>query len=594
MTERSSSIFFRLSVDTVDQAAALESRLVQLGADDIDVDPSGSGLLDPLTLTAPSCIFVAARLPIDRLGGFLAEFWATQAMPGLVIDCREPVVTVMESAIITTARIVVIAANRQQVVHAGLDGTDFAKWIADGRQLVSQPPIGDVAAMDIEDAAAASRDARIRAESHGLNPDTAEANGLRAAWIEKLWSALIASLDEDTTFAVERARSSRVRYVTLPSMAAMTVWGGRATVRIHLGMFEAMIECARTLLGEWDAPDDRGPVEASSGYEEAGLRLAHVLGWMTSFAGCPVSTPSHRLSDRGEQMARTIATATLLFVLAHELGHVIGDDSADVGDRDTAHAREFHADVRALAIIRRFLALGSPATAAATEMTGFDLSPEMVVAGAALFLAFEGLRLQVTAGARGARLGLDLFDRVATTETESHPSPFARLAALQREAELVDADGSEASIMRGVADGFDAYLPIIERNMPEWKLDLADAQTAVAAVGLNSVLAQHLVGKTLQEVTSDGLIELLRDAATNGLSESHLVQLTEFAAHNPRPTIDTLALARVGRLPAKGDPDAERIHAVAVEVAARIEPQMLRYAVNAEPNRITLLAGANV
>ena len=88
-------------------------------------------------------------------------------------------------------------------------------------------------------------------------------------------------------------------------------------------------------------------------------------------------------------------------------------------------------------------------------------------------LLFEGLRIigESSRDAFEAGIavpeGLTLLD---VTDRPTHPSPYRRLARLRDDAVAADPDGSEATSIAALWDGFNRLLPAIERNMPEHRL----------------------------------------------------------------------------------------------------------------------------
>jgi len=578
---------FRLALASADEAKAAESSAQRFGAGDVDVDPLG-GLVDPLTLESVGACHLTASLDAVRLGQFLEDWWQQLGWRGLVVDLSGPIGIVTPSSAVDSQHVVVIDLQ-------GRESTRFVGHLAEWIVAAAQRPASVEHLQDarrsgrLRELAEAESKARLLALEIGLDPDIAERQGgVRAAWVHKLWNALVDTIDATDRSAIARVRSATVRYEPRPSMAASTFWGSRYLVSVNLGMVEALVECSRAVVGEVYDPDVRGQVAARDAFEEVGIRISHVLGWLSSVAQYPVATPSHNLPPSGETHARALATGAMLFVLAHELGHVIADDGR--GGLADPHSREYLADLKAFEILRKFASLGPPATDAATELAGIEMSMDLMAIGGAVYLSFEGLLRLVSATAEGNVRIPWPSDVVASTATPSHPSPFARLERLRGAAMKSDPDGSEVDGLNAVIEGFVSLRPVVERNMPEWVLTEDDAAEWLRVWNVGPGQTELLVGRTIHEIYSTDVLELLRVAGSRGtITSSELGYLSRSAGYNPRSVINTLAYALVKRVPTDDDPDAGRIHAMAAEVADRIEPAMLRYAVRAQPDVMSLL-----
>ncbi|WP_314506031.1 hypothetical protein [uncultured Microbacterium sp.] len=578
--------FFCVAVGDVEAARHCENKLRDLGARNVDVDPSGSGLVDPLTLSVARRVSISGSMSLAKLDEFLVRWWNEEGQPGLVIDTRSKAVFVAPSIAVNSGDVVVIGAQTRSSKSSGVQPTTFAEWIDVARNQDLPTTSRSGAPSDALSNAKEALDQGDVAFGINSNASLAESIAVRSAWIERLWLGLLAGLGPQDSGTSARVRAARVRYKPLRSLAALSLWAGRYTVRINLGMVEGLVECSRTIVGEAFDPAVRGPIDAGSAIEEAGLRMANVLGWMTSVAGFPVSTPKHDLPPTAEAQARGLATGSMLFILAHELGHVIADDGAASADRADAHRREYRADATAMAILQN-LAEGSRATLAATELSGLEMSTEVISASAVMYLYLEGA-IQLASAAKRRGSIPDRSELAAVTETTTHPSPFLRAAAVRQ---LIPDSTEALAAVDGMALCFESLFPVIEANLPERVIALEEAERYCRENSIDLVQASALVGKTVGEISTGGLLEFLRVLSEKeSVTNSDLRVLTSMAEHTPRTVIDVLARARTGGMEMSGGMDQRRLQAVVTAIAQRIEPPSLRAAVNAEIGNMQMLA----
>lgn len=420
---------------------------------------------------------------------------------------------------------------------------------------------------------------RARAVELGLDPDRAVADGLRGAWLRPYWEALVTVAFDTYPEAAERLRSTRLRFNAELAFAARATKGQQAySVRVSLGIVEALAECARIIAGVVNDPTVAGARSQDNPVEEAGLRLAHVLGWLTSKARSPIGTPGHDLGPRGETWATGITVGAVVFVLAHELGHVIDETTQVPIDSEEAQRNELAADAVGVNLLRGM--------ATSELLTHAPMPLHLTLPAAAMFLSFEGLRQRAVAAqhyAAGANSPATLEE--ATTGIQ-HPSPYLRLKLLRSLAELLQDDGISAQGVQAFLDGFDALLPAVQRNMPEWELDTEELQVWMATSGLDPAMVPLGARMSFREAYTGMVLHILQDAAARGRIEDHeLAGLSQLAARMPRPVIDLLCDALTGQLAVDHGlhPD---VQAIAHDIAHRIGPLPLRLALTGDPTRL--------
>lgn len=580
---------FRLSLESAELVESFEKYVRDLGALDIDVDPD-SGLVDPLTLRVSGKVALSATVDPALFASLLGTWWTQTGRPGVAVGIYGARISVVQSKGAAGGEIAIVGLESFPRFHSPEDPAQIAELLSAAAQAGCAANAGGDMSAGILEPTKSGFDTHQLSSNSEIDLSIADEHGIRAAIVQSLWDALCSTVGDEPV-GRERAAAAKVRFESRPSMTAFTIWNGQPTVRIDIGMIEAITECARSVVGEVYDPDYRGAVGAETAFDEAALRLAHVLGWLTSVAQYPVPTPDHHLPAKGEAAARLLATGGVLFCLAHELAHVMTDDGAHSHGRASSHTKELEADRRAVAILRAFLAAGPPTTDSASGLAGAGLTEDLIIAGSAMFLSFEGLRQLAFASARREIPMPWPVDVTAETETASHPSPFTRLKHLCGTVAEHDVDGAAVEVVNGMVRGFAAFRSVIERNLPEWSFDLEDAREWIGLHGFDPDNVSALVGVTLQDIQAGEVLEVLRLAAARGaISESEITYLSECVGFGPRPVIDTLALARVGIVPSDYQPFASQMRDIALEVSERIQPLMLRLAIRANPDA---LAAAN-
>lgn len=420
---------------------------------------------------------------------------------------------------------------------------------------------------------------RARALELGLDPDRAVADGLRGAWLQPYWSALVTVAADTYPEAAERVRSTTLRFNAELAFAARATGGQHPyAIRVSLGIVEALLECARIIAGATNDPTLAGAPGQQTPVEEAALRLAHVLGWLTSKAQSPIGTPDHDLGPRGESWATGMTVGAVLFVLAHELGHVIDRTTQVPTDSEEAQCNELAADAVGLNLLRRLAASGL--------LTHTPMPLHLTVPAAAMFLSFEGLRQRTVAAQHHAADAIRPASLEEATTGIQHPSPYLRLKLLRSVGVLIEDDGTSARGVQALLDGFDALLPAVQRNLPEWELDSEELRAWMAASGHDPARVPEGARMTFGEAYTGMVLHILQDAAARGRIEDHEVaELSKLAARMPRPVIDLLCDTLTGQLAADHHLHPG-VQAIAHDIAHRIEPLPLRLALTGDPTRL--------
>lgn len=417
---------------------------------------------------------------------------------------------------------------------------------------------------------------RDQAVALGLNPDDAVASSLGGVLVRDLWDRLVAAAPSGR--GDDRIANAKLRFSPTLGFAAITTqWKSRYTVRVHLGIVEALAEVANTVVGL--DPDFRTRDEGEQAIRQAGVRIAHVLGWLTSVARHVVTTPEHDLTAQGATVARGITIGGASFVLAHELAHVAAGDGRAVS-RMQAHRQETAADDWALNLLRRVQTSRHPDAGAVTVRT-VKLSTDTTLPAAAMFLSFEGLRQRIIKFVAAAdNFVPDGATLETLTETATHPSPYTRLMRLLDQARLDDPDGSEALGVQFMIDIFDALLPEVRRNLPEHVLDTATLREMWRDAGASPAKVEDGASMTWGELYRTQLIGVLREAGRRGhLDDDELAFIMRAVTEMPRPSIDTLAAAFGGNLLRQDDPDRESVHALARTLPDRLSHPFIRRAI---------------
>jgi Zn-dependent protease with chaperone function len=423
----------------------------------------------------------------------------------------------------------------------------------------------------------------------GIGPGAAEIVAPRSEWVRQLWSRLqdVVLTNEHDQASKDRLRNSKVMYSLTTSFAATRVTSGaRSVVIINLGIVEAIIECAKIYVAAIVDPAVHGfSVPPDEAIALAGLRFAHVLGWLTSVARHPVSTPEYDLAALGDRMVQDLTGGAVLFVLAHEIAHVMAGDLVQPG-----YERELAADAKALEILRLAANPQTINSGSNPTLAPIEVATDITVPSAALFLSFEGLRQRATGVAMYLEDRPLPTDILAATQGPDHPSPYSRLRELQKAVSRDDPDGSELAAVSAIMDGFDLLLPAVARNLPEEVVDEDEAKQWLRDSGEDPAKVAAGFKATYDTIYHSGVVNILRQASIRGsILPSDLDELQDMAGRMPRTVINALALARAGQLLPLTDQDASGVHAMGQLVAQQIEPLLLREALHADTTSIASL-----
>ena len=573
---------FRIALESSVEAHNLELLCATRGVVVVDVNPEAV-VVDPLTMGSRICPVVVLGSKPSDFASLLEVWWTRTGMPGLVIEIKGATVTVLPSIHKPVASVAAVCGGETWEWNGSAESESFHNWASRVLAKLAAESVVPPSSVTLGVAAGDPRAERVRATTdpefaalYGLSATFVETQAARVAMIGEVWAALVASAPRDNADAARRADATSMRYEPSLALAALTRWSGSYSVRLDLGMLEALAECSRSVLGE--VTSTRVLDAVGSAFDEVGIRIAHTLGWLTSVARFPMPT-QHAISTAGEQMARELTTGAVLFVLGHELAHVLLDDAAQQSPGMSNHDKELRADRYALELLSSFLESGR-STVVVRSMAGSEAPFAVIVAGAGLFLAFEGLRQLVLATQRGT-LQLPWPEQVVEpTATATHPSPFTRLEHLRRIADAVDSSATASSTIQGIEEGFRELWPEIQHNLPEWVMTLPDVVTWIEANGYDLGKADLFVGETLGDMARDDVLELLRSMPKDGdVSAWHINYIEAAVGHSPRSVIDTLAKACVGEGIPVGDPDKSQLQAAALSIVPHLRPTLLRHAV---------------
>lgn len=560
---------FRLALDRAVDARALESLCETLAITVVDVNPRAV-IVDPLTMESHAGTVVSVQSGPEQLAELLDRWRVAAGSTGLVLDKRVPTITACLLEDLPVESVVEVERDGLQRSTVGAGGQRFRDAMK--RMLASEP--SELGARKHR-----AETARDSGGFAGLSPTFLRTHTARVASIREMWQSLLSCVPPEDQAAAERANRASFRYEPNLALAALTLWNDAYTVRLDLGMIETLAESSRSIVGE--VASTKLLDGAESAFDGVGIRISHSLGWLTSLARFPMPT-RHALSDEGEKVAQLLATGALLFVLAHELAHVLADDSAPTAKGVSSWAKELRADRNALELLARFVRSDRSAEVPALP-AGVVVTLEIVAGGAATFLAFEGLRQLVKATQQNAALLPWPEDVVELTHTETHPSPFTRLTELGIFADTLDQSGEAGSAIRGAEQGFRALWPEVQHNLPEWVMTLSDAQTIIETHGYDPDRVDIFVGQRIGDVAREDILQLLRDLPADRDISPDVVEYIERAAGSvPRSVVDTLARARVGQGLDSEDPDAERIRSAALRLTSELTPLLMRYAVRGE------------
>ncbi len=405
--------------------------------------------------------------------------------------------------------------------------------------------------------------------------------------IRAVWNRLVPAAAAMASANVERVRGSTLSFDSSLAFAASTThWRRGASVSVHAGILSAMTEVARIVASASSNAGFADPtVTPVDAVESAGGRTAYVLQWLTSVARHVVPLTPSRLGPDGEVFADGLAIGAVAFVLAHELGHVsLGSPTSPA----STAALEFEraADLWAVRLLRSLPASPPLQTGETVSLENVEISPDLTIPAAVVFLSFEGLRLRAVASqaafltGAGVPQGLTVVD---ITDTPTHPSPYRRIGWLRDDALAADPDGTEVAGIDAVTAGFDALLPAIERHMPEHVLD--DAERSVL-VGLSESPALT-AGFTWDDVYRTMVTGHLRDAARRGeLTQDDIAWLQRAVESMPRTTLDVLADAVAGRMLPSTAPEAAEVARLAATLVDRFANPLVRRAILSRQGRV--------
>lgn len=398
--------------------------------------------------------------------------------------------------------------------------------------------------------------------------------------IRTVWARLVPACAEMAGANPERVRGSTLSFDwSLAFAASTTQWRRGASVSVHAGILSAMIEVARIVASVSSNAGLADPaVTPADAVESAGMRSAFVLQWLTSVARHPVPLKPTSLGTDGEMFAGGLAIGAVAFVLAHELGHVALESLTSPAST-AALELEPAADLWAVRLLRSLPAPPPLRTGETASLANVEISPDLTIPAAAVFLSFEGLRLRAVASHAAFLTGAvvpDSLTVVDITDTPTHPSPYRRLGWLRGDAVAADPDGTEMAGFDAVIAGFDALLPAIERNMPEHVLDDTERSAVAALPGSPPLAADY----TWDDFYRTKVTGRLQDAARRGeLTDDDITWLQGAVEAMPRTTLDVLADAVAGRMPDSTAPDAAEVARLAATLPARFANPLVRRAI---------------
>lgn len=397
--------------------------------------------------------------------------------------------------------------------------------------------------------------------------------------IRTVWARLVPACAEMAGANPERVRGSTLSFDwSLAFAASTTQWRRGASVSVHAGILSAMIEVARIVASVSSNAGLADPaVTPADAVESAGIRTAFILQWLTNGDRHTVPLKPTSLGPDGEVFAGGLAIGAVAFVLAHELGHV----TLDWPTPASTDAREVEriADLWAVKLLRSLPAPPPLRTGETVSLENVEISPDLTIPAAAVFLSFEGLRLRAVASHAAFLTGAvvpDSLTVVDITDTPTHPSPYRRLGWLRGDAVAADPDGTEVAGFDAVIARFDALLPAIERNMPEHVLDDTERSAVAALPGSPPLAADY----TWDDFYRTKVTGRLQDAARRGeLTDDDITWLQGAVEAMPRTTLDVLADAVAGRMPDSTAPDAAEVARLAATLPARFANPLVRRAI---------------
>lgn len=401
---------------------------------------------------------------------------------------------------------------------------------------------------------------RALAVARGIDPDEVVEATLHGGYAQLMWDRLVAAVpaEDPARAAIEAAT---VRFDPSIAFVAKTYDPrGHVTVRLHLGLLDAINETTDSIVPLMDFDADPAPPITQDLAEEVGIRIAHSLGWLTSRAQHARATPEHFLSSHRADFSHGLALAAQVYVLAHEMGHVAVGDVDEAPDQATSHAREFAADAWAIRLL-----LSMPEGPPTDDLATLPWPPYLTVAAAAVFLCFERMH----------ELWLGL-DRSAT-----HPPAAERLARIRQQ--VLDTPGADPDILAGfdeIVRLFDFLQRYVDMEHPDHVLSTDEVRDWVAISGGNPETVPDDTQWTYRAAYEYMTIETLREIARRGaITDADVDEVQGLVARMPQVVIDALAKAYSGNLIPASDPDAKAIHRLGQELAGRYTDVPLREAV---------------
>ena len=131
MNDPQQFIRVQIAAPSSEDVGVLLAELEEGGAQDIDVDEGGAGVVDPVTGAVVAAIVVALVLQVGRFATFLVNWWERRNKPGLIIDARGDQIKLIETSSVPHGQVITFKPNGTKEEYTDADGGEsMADYVA--------------------------------------------------------------------------------------------------------------------------------------------------------------------------------------------------------------------------------------------------------------------------------------------------------------------------------------------------------------------------------------------------------------------------------------------------------------------------------
>lgn len=131
MKDRQQHIRVQIAALSSEEVGVLVAELEMGGAQDIDVDDGGAGVVDPVTGAVVAAIVVGLVIQVGRFATFLVNWWERRNKPGLIIDARGDQIKVIETTSVPYGQVITFMPDGTKQEYTDADGGEgMADYVA--------------------------------------------------------------------------------------------------------------------------------------------------------------------------------------------------------------------------------------------------------------------------------------------------------------------------------------------------------------------------------------------------------------------------------------------------------------------------------